>query len=326
MKSVLIAILKTVVTALLFYLLFRKVDFPEFAATLKHARYDVLIFSFCILWIGHSMCVFRWRMLMRPLMPVASVARLLGIYCIGLFFNLTFPTVVGGDVVKMYYAGKPSRRFAESFAATFLDRDTGMLAMMLIAVTATMIHPVRLDGIPVSLIIWSAFLAFIVANGIIFAPRLHRIFVNFLRGLRFNGLAGRVDTISGVFQTIARHRGVLAMSLGISLVNQLFVIAVVWITAIGLRIGVPFPYFLVFVPVITLISMIPISLNGMGLREYAFVALFSAIGVDRESGIALGLVSSAIIVLSAIPGGVVYIFFRSRADLEQMARLETDLS
>jgi len=57
MKSVLIAILKTVVTALLFYLLFRKVDFPEFAATLKHARYDVLIFSFCILWIGHSM----WR-------------------------------------------------------------------------------------------------------------------------------------------------------------------------------------------------------------------------------------------------------------------------
>lgn len=326
MKNTLVAVLKTVVTALLFYLLFRKVDLPEFAATLKHARYDILVFSFCVLWIGHYMCIFRWRMLMRPLMPVPSLAKLLGIYCIGLFFNLTFPTVVGGDVVKMYYAGKPSRQFAQSFAATFLDRDTGMLAMMLIAVTATIIHPVSLIGIPVPLIIWSAFLTFIVANVIIFAPRIHRIFVDFLHRLKFNGLAGKVDTISGVFQTIARHQGVLALSLVISLVNQLFVIAVTWITATGLRIRVPFAYFLVFVPVITLISMIPVSLNGMGLREYANVALFTAVGVDRESSIALGLVSSAIIVLSAIPGGVVYIFFRSRADLEQMAKLETDLS
>jgi len=45
----------------------------------------------------------------------------------------------------MYYAGKPSRRFAESFAATVLDRDTGMLAMMLIAATAT-IDPPREAG------------------------------------------------------------------------------------------------------------------------------------------------------------------------------------
>jgi hypothetical protein len=326
MKNALAAILKAAVTAFLFYLLFRKVDFSEFAATLKHARYDILIFSFCILWIGHYMCIFRWRMLMRPLMPTPSLLNLFGIYCIGLFFNLTFPTVVGGDVVKMYYAGKPSRQFAESFAATFLDRDTGMLAMMIIAVTATIIHPVRLAGVPVPFIIWSAFLVFIVANVIIFAPRLHKVFVDFLHRLRFNSLAAKIDTISGVFQKIARHHEVLILSLVISLVNQLFVIAVTWVTAIGLRIRVPFLFFLVFVPVITLISMIPISLNGMGLREYAFVALFSAIGVDRESSVALGLVSSAIILLSAIPGGVIYIFFRNRADLEQMAKLETDLS
>lgn len=326
MKNLLAATLKTAVTALLFYLLFRKVDFSEFAATLRHARYEVLVFSFCVLWIGHYMCIFRWRMLMRPLMPTPSFANLFGIYCIGLFFNLTFPTVVGGDVVKMYYAGKPSRRFAQSFAATFLDRDTGMLAMMIIAVTATMIHPVRLAGVPVPLIIWSAFLVFILANVIIFAPGIHRVFVDLLHRLRFNGLAAKIDTISGVFQVIGQHRAVLAWSLAISLINQLFVIAVAWFTAFGLRIEVPFLYFLVFIPVITLISMIPVSLNGMGLREYAYVALFSAIGVDRESSVALGLVSSAIILLSAVPGGVIYIFFRNRADLEQMARLETDLS
>jgi len=326
MRTALTAALKTAVTGALFYLLFRKVDVAEFAATLRLARYDILALSFLILWIGHIMCVFRWRMLMRPVMPPPSVWNLLGIYCIGLFFNLAFPTVVGGDVVKMYYAGKSSRRFAQSFAATFLDRDTGMLAMMIIAVIATLVHPVRLAGIPVLTIIWSAFAAFIVANVVIFAPGLHRLFVGRLRRFGLGRLAGKIDTLSGVFQAIGKYPGMLALSLGVSLVNQLLVISVTWLVAVGLHIPLAYPYFLVFVPTITLISMIPVSLNGMGLREYAFVALFSGVGVDRESSVALGLISSAIIVLSAIPGGMIYIFFRNRADLEQMAKLETDLS
>jgi glycosyltransferase 2 family protein len=81
---------------------------------------------------------------------------------------------------------------------------------------------------------------------------------------------------------------------------------------------------MVFVPVVTLISMIPVSLNGMGLREYAFVSLLTGIGVDREAAIALGLLSSAVVILSAIPGGIVYVFFRTRSDAQQMAAIETD--
>jgi uncharacterized membrane protein YbhN (UPF0104 family) len=85
-------------------------------------------------------------------------------------------------------------------------------------------------------------------------------------------------------------------------------------------------WFLIFIPVITLISMIPISLNGMGLREYAFMSLFGAIGVDRESCIALGLLSSIVTILSSLPGGVVYIFFRNRNDMQQLAAFETEFS
>jgi hypothetical protein len=117
----------------------------------------------------------------------------------------------------------------------------------------------------------------------------------------------------------------LVNSLLISLVNQLIAISINWILAEGLRIHVSLFYFMVFIPVVTLISMIPISLNGMGLREYAFVSLFGSIGVDREAAVALGLLASVTIFISAIPGGVIYIFFRNRADTEQMAALEGNL-
>src|SRR6266508_4426751 len=154
MKNLLAALLKAVVTLALFYWLFRKVDFREFWATVRTARFNLLLLGFAVLCLGHYICLFRWRLLMRPLMPVPSLAQLLRIYCIGLFFNLAFPTAVGGDVMKIYYAAKPSRQYAQSFAATFLDRDAGMLAMMIIACYATIAHPVSISGIPVSLIVW----------------------------------------------------------------------------------------------------------------------------------------------------------------------------
>jgi len=326
MRNVLIALLKASVTALLFYLLFRKVDFGEFVDTLKNARTGILIGAFFVLWIGHYVCIFRWRMLMRPVMPVLTLGHLFSIYCIGLFFNLTFPTVVGGDVVKMYYAGKPARKFAESFAATFLDRDAGMLAMLIIACTASLAAPMAIPAIPIRFIIWSAFTIFVAANIAIFTPSLHRRLTNLLNKVHFHSVAVRIDTISNVFQVIGRHMGVLASSLLISLVNQILVIAVTWIMAKGLNMDVSLGHFLVIVPAVTLFSMIPVSLNGMGLREYAFVSLLGAIGVDREASIALGLLSSVIIFLSAIPGGIIYVLFRNRGEPRSIAALESDFS
>ncbi len=325
MKNVLFALIKALVTAVLLYLLFRKVDLNDFVETLRNARLDLLLLGFGILWIGHYMCIYRWRMLMRPVMPILSLGKLFEIYCIGLFFNLTFPTVVGGDVVKMYYAGKPSKKFAASFAATFLDRDAGMLAMMMIACAAALISPLNAPGIPVRLIIWSATVAFVIANVAIFAPPLHRRLTSLLNTFNMSKFAGRIDTISDVFQVMGKERMVLVNSLLISLANQLLAISINWIMAEGLHIHVPLFYYLIFMPVVTLISMIPISLNGMGLREYAIVSLFGSIGVDREAAVALGLLSSLTIFLSAIPGGMIYIFFRSRGDAQQMAALEGDL-
>ncbi len=326
MKNTLFAAAKALVTAVLFYLLFRKVDLHEFADTVRNARLDLLLLGFGILWIGHYTCIYRWRMLMRPVMPALSLGRLFGIYCIGLFFNLTFPTVVGGDVVKMYYAGKPSKKFAASFAATFLDRDAGMLAMMMIACAAAVASPLETPGVPVRLIIWGATVAFVLANIAIFTPAVHRRLTNLLKSFDLSRLAARIDTISDAFQVMGKHRMVLVNSLIISLANQMLAISINWIMAEGLHIHVPLYYFLLFIPVVTLISMIPISLNGMGLREYAFLSLFGSIGVDREASVALGLLSSMTIFLSAIPGGLIYIFFRNRADVQQMAALESDLS
>jgi glycosyltransferase 2 family protein len=333
MKTIAVTAIKIVITTLLFVYVFRNNDFHEFGLILSNASIVILIASFAVLWLGHYICIFRWRMLMRPLMPVLSLGSLFSIYCIGLFFNLAFPTLIGGDVVKMYYAGKPSKCFSQSFAATFLDRDAGMFAMMIIACIATVIYPMAVPGIPLSLvgwripisfIIWSAFTLFLLGNIAIFAPGCHRLLTSLLKRMGMHKMAAKADLISSAFQIMGRHPMLLLGSLLISFFNQLLVIAATWIMALGLSLNVPPYYFLIFVPVITLISMIPVSLNGMGLRELAFKSLFGSVGVPPASCIALGLLSSIVLILSSLPGGVIYIFFRNRNEREQLAAFETE--
>jgi len=303
MKGKISAVLKTAISVLLFYFLFRKMDFQQFGATLKNARIGLILAAFAALWVGHYFCVIRWRMLMRPLMPVFPMVRLFEIYCIGQFFNLAFPTAVGGDVVKMYYVGKPTRRYAQSFAATFLDRDSGMLAMLLLACLGTFLLPIRVPGIPVNLIVWASFAGFLAMNAVIFMPGLHRMLTRLLHRVHLAKMASRIDALSSAFQVMRKNPRVLFDSFLISLFNQTLVFVISWLTALGLRLDVSVLYFMVLIPIVTLVTMIPIT---------------------PSSSLALGLLSSIMVLLSAVPGGIIYVFFRNRSDLQPMNAMETE--
>ena len=323
MKSVIITLVKLFVTAFFFFYIFGRIDFYQFADIMQGAHIGLLISAFLLIMLAHFVCVLRWRILMRPLMPVPTIARACGIYSIGMFFNLTFPTIIGGDVVKVYYSGKQSGIYVESFASVFLDRDIGMFAMMIIACCAVLFHPVSIPGIPVMLILWSVFILFIFGNIAMFTPRFHKLLNSILIKFKHEKLAIKIDNTSKALRIIGGCRATLWKSLVISFVNQLLGYAAIWIIALSLDIRLSPFYFIIFVPVTTLISMIPISLNGMGLREYSFMSLFGAIGVAGESCIAMGLLVSFIVILSSLPGGVVYIFFRGKADAASIAELSS---
>jgi len=324
MKTAFITLAKLFVTGLFFFYIFGKIDLRQFADIMRGARIGLLACALLTIWLAHFVCVLRWRILMRPVMPAPSFTRLCCIYCIGMFFNLTFPTIIGGDAVKIYYAGKPSRSYAESFASVFLDRDIGMFAMMIIACSSVFLYPVPVPGVSIRLILWSVFILFIIGNVAVFTPRPHRLLSAALRKMRREKIAAKIDGVAGAFKVTGRHPAAIWKSLGISFANQLLGCAAVWIAALSIGINVSLFYFLIFVPAATLISMIPISLNGMGLREYSFMNLFGAIGVAGESCIALGLLSSLLIILSSLPGGLVYIFFRGKAGDARIAVVDIE--
>lgn len=326
MKQAIAGIAKAAVTAALFYLLFRNNAFHDLIGTISAGRTSLILAAFALVWAGHFLCMVRWRLLMRPLSLRLPAARLLAVYCVGVFFNIAFPTLVGGDVARIYYAGKPSGRYTQSFAATYLDRSSGMLAMMAVAVAATLVCSLEIPGVPARTIVWSAFAAFALFNVAVLMPRLHIVLTGALRRLGRARTAARIDSISQAFRTMLGDRGAVFGAAALSLSNQFLVVLTVWLVSRSLELKVGLASFFLVVPVVAMVTMIPVSVNGMGLREYAFVALLAGLGVGRAEAAAVGLLCSSFLVLSAIPGGIIYVFLRNRDGAVRMNDLETNLT
>ena len=92
----------------------------------------------------------------------------------------------------------------------------------------------------------------------------------------------------------------------LSVVFQAVVIGVVFLNARALRYDLPFIAVAVFVPLISLGGMIPVSVNGLGVREALYILLFGRIGASTELSVTLALLYLAVTFVASLPGGVLY--------------------
>lgn len=123
-------------------------------------------------------------------------------------------------------------------------------------------------------------------------------------------------TAKRVFQALQAYRhsyGALAQGLAISLAVVLITSFVQYAIAAALHLDIPLVYFLLFNPLIAFVLVVPISVNGIGLKEVAFVFFFGLVGVERGAALSISLLFHLIIVLASLPGGLLWLRRRSLA-------------
>jgi uncharacterized membrane protein YbhN (UPF0104 family) len=108
-----------------------------------------------------------------------------------------------------------------------------------------------------------------------------------------------------------RDRRLLLLSFALAIVFHLVQIVSQVAVANALGLGIPWSFFLIFVPFVNVAGMLPISLSGVGVREAGYWYFLGLVGVDRERAIALGLLSSAIVVASGLLGAPAFLRTRS---------------
>jgi len=239
----------------------------------------------------------RWQLLARPLGFERPLWQYTGFYFIGMYFNLLLPTSVGGDVVRAWYLdGRSGRRLA-AFVAVFLDRLSGLLVLLAMACVAVALCPLELPAwIPRS--VWCT--AGCAVAGLALLPLAARRSKH--ARLRASQLHSALDTL--------RCPRLLAATTLLSLVVQAANVLVVWLVGTAIGAEVPGAFYWILVPMISLLTLLPISVNGMGLREGGMALFLAPLGVGEGTALTLSLMWFAVITAASLAGGFVYLFGR----------------
>lgn len=322
MKKHLITVLKILVTAFLIYYLFQTkgIDLRQSWKYIQSSRIFLLVIGYGLLLAGQFLCSLRWSLILNRLDIRLPLRRLFQFYLIGMFFSLFFPSIVGGDFVKIYYVKKDSgKSIATALASAYLERATGFFALLVYGLAGALFYPLTLtsrDFSPIGWIglrsvgIWvlpaAALVLFLTANAVLFGPHLYALAVSLLNRLGLHKLAEKVLLIRDAIRVFREHPAALLTPTLISFLNIALVIVMNWLIARALDIHVSLLVMASVVSVMTLLVMLPISINGIGLRENAYVILLQLVGVPPDKSFALSLIGFFLIVLSALPGGVIY--------------------
>jgi uncharacterized membrane protein YbhN (UPF0104 family) len=314
-------LLKIILSLGILTYLLSHVSLASFWEALLDARHNYLILAFLLYIVGQVLSAYKWRLLAKTLGFRRKFKRFLAYYFIGMFFNLFFLGSIGGDVGKAYLlAGRRDSRMRAGYSI-LAERFTGGMALVTIAIIALISSP-SIDVIP----LWLKLIHWVGLDMEISSPSIDVISLWLNIGLIGACVAvwALVLTIPllpfvpwltrwaskiklGDFAVYWSHPRRMALVLVISFCFQIINIMVFSLIGISLNLDVPLGYYFVIVPLVDLVSILPISISGIGVREGSYVGLLYLAGVETSQGLAFGLLGFLVVLAASLLGGIIYV-------------------
>jgi uncharacterized protein (TIRG00374 family) len=300
--------LRVAVSAVLLAVIFFKVPWSELwqnAQRLDPAVWAGVLGAF---WLGHGVGVFKWRFNVNlgnaNLRPLDA----LQCYSAGLFSNLFLPSIVGGDALKAWLAGKVTGRLEAAVFGGLSERLLDTAALLALIVIGGLASHTTVDGWPRQVILVGSLIA--AAGAIVFLPLVLRVkLARWPRKLR-RPLGRAMVAMRRLLRRPRAAFAVFALSLAI---QSWFVLLNYWL-GLGIGIDVPLVFWFLAIPLAKAITLAPISLGGFGLRELALAGILALAGVPKEQGVAVSLVWQSIVVATGLVGGLVWFALGHRAE------------
>jgi len=295
-------VLRVLVSAGALAFLFWKIGLGETLAVLGQADLCYLLAAFLLFVISLVIRTCRWFVLLRGLALGIPFGRLVHLYFVGAFFNAFLPTGFGGDVVRALELSGDTNTSA-AVGTVLLDRMSGLLVLFAMGLIALPFTFTRLEP-------WLAGLLVGIAGGGLLAGAL------VLEGRFLRRVTGRLPSVLSL-----RGKGFLAQvyaavtgcgrravleALGVSLVFNVVNVLINWMC--GLAVGIPQGpgFYFIVTPLISVTLLVPVSISGLGVRDWVAVALFGSVGVDANTAAAMSLSIYLVSAAAGLVGGALY--------------------
>ncbi len=245
---------------------------------------------------GQAMCAYRWKILAAILKVHGRYSEFLAYIFVGMFTNLFVPGLLGGDAARSVYLGRRHGRMGEAIASVVADRGVGLISLFWLAAMAAMF--LNFAPLPRSVITPTVAVGALAMAGFLVSPLVARLIHLMPRSVRRAG---------GLVAPYLHNPAALIPAIALSIVLQIGLAVCQYILAIGLGLGAPLSLFILCVPIANVFASLPLTLNGLGIRESAYLVLFGMAGMRKEDAIALGLLWFAATMSGGLTGAIAFV-------------------
>lgn len=312
------------ISAILLAVIISKANVRAFAHALAQCDPKFALLGLGIGCITVVLSSWQWQVLLQRQDIAISLSLASCLYFVGFAFGQLLPTSIGGDVAKAAYVARLSRQGVRAASATVMARIVGLLALFLTSLPVALVASLVVPGFGGQL-----FLTLLVLCGVfvgalallLSSPTLLRQFGG--QRLERSRLGRKVLELA---TTCASYRLQPQYAFRALLVSLLFYAASnsnFYAYGLALHLNSPFWFYWIAIPITSLVTMLPISINGYGVRAASFAAVFALMGEPAALAISLALAMEVQMLIFALVGGVVALAINRR--LAQPAKVVTVL-
>lgn len=280
-------LLKPALTIALLLLILHSVDLHRIRGHLEHLNPLVIPVLLAAYWTAQLACAQRWRLFSRMLGLEGSYASFVRLYFAAMFYSIGV-TTAGGDAIRAYgAANRVGASFKRGIASVVADRISGMIALLLVGSAGVALRPLFLKGFP----------------GWLFYAVSWAVFAGLALFFRLGRLKPLVEARQAVSEARITVRDLIVAN-AMSFVNAAVIFGIAW--SLFADAGHPVGILTVcaLVPVIESLAMLPVTMSGLGIREWAYIQLFGAAGIPDTLALSVSLAFSALIVIRNLAGAL----------------------
>lgn len=308
LKKVLSILIRISISAVLLFYLFRQVDLKSLLTLIGNSNKPLLFLAFCIFSLAYVLCLFRWEMLLKAVKVTLPLKRVIISFGGGIFFNLFLPSTIGGDLMRSIDLSAHTQKPKEVIATVFLDRLSGYTGLVILASSSLFLgyNLIRDKSVILSIVAIAGILIAILLA--LFNKTLYSIINRFFQ----NPKAGKIrELLKDLHQEIhyfKGHKKVIICNLILSVLIQATGPLTFFVISLSMGLKIKLIYFFIFLPIVGAITLLPISIGGLGLREATVTLFFAKVGVDSHAAMAMALLNSFFIFVWGALGGLIYVF------------------
>jgi len=307
-KKISLVLLRGSISIILLIFLFSHVDKRTLFEVIRGTDKPLLFLGLAVFFFNYFFCFLRWIMLLKVVEIRLPLNRVIISYAGGIFFNVVLPSTIGGDLVRSLDLATHTKKPKEIVATVLLDRLSGYVGLVILSVAALSLgwrliqDPVVFLGIGL-LAFFLLLILLVLFNGFIYQK------VNqFLGSLGTGRIREAIRSLHHQMHIFRDHKAMIAKNLLLSLLVQLTTPLSFYFIARSLGININLVYFFIFIPIIGAITLLPISIGGLGLRDASTIFFFAKAGVDKDLSFAMSLLSFSFIIFYGVLGGLIYVF------------------